>query len=75
MKDVAVVGVPNQEWGEEVWAAVQPTDPAVDAAAVEAELRAMCHERLARFKCPRRFPVRGRAAAGGQRQAVQAPPP
>ncbi len=55
VEDVAVFGVPNAEFGEEVKAAVQlvrrldGTVPAVDAQ----ELIDFCRERLAHLKCPR----------------------
>lgn len=55
VRDCAVVGVPDAEWGEQAWAAIEPLDPDVDWAGLEAELRARCLDRLARFKCPRRF--------------------
>ncbi len=54
--DVAVFGVPNEEFGEEVKAVVQPaTMPADAAAAVELErtLIAFCRSQLADVKCPR----------------------
>ena len=51
--DAAAVGVPNEEFGEEVKAVVQPM-PGVEAgAALEAELIAFCGAHLARQKCPR----------------------
>jgi acyl-CoA synthetase (AMP-forming)/AMP-acid ligase II len=54
--DVAVIGVPNEDFGEEVKAVVQPvTMPADDAAArkLEKELIAYCREHHADIKCPR----------------------
>jgi acyl-CoA synthetase (AMP-forming)/AMP-acid ligase II len=51
--DVAVFGVPNDEFGEEVKAVVQPVDPRDAGPELEAELLAYCRERLASYKCPR----------------------
>jgi long-chain acyl-CoA synthetase len=51
--DVAVFGVPNDDWGEEIKAVVQPTDDAVPGKALTEELLAFAAERLAKFKLPR----------------------
>ena len=51
--DVAVFGVPNAEFGEEVKAVVQPVDMALATAGFAEELIAYCRARLADFKCPR----------------------
>jgi long-chain acyl-CoA synthetase len=51
--DVATIGVPNEEWGEEVKAVVQPSDGIEPSDELAAELLAFCRERLAHFKCPR----------------------
>src|SRR5437764_4628180 len=51
--DVAVFGVPNEEFGEEVKAVVQPMDMADAGPELEKELIAYCKEHLAGFKCPR----------------------
>jgi long-chain acyl-CoA synthetase len=54
--DVAVFGVPNDDFGEEVKAVVQPVNmPASDdeAKALEKELIAFCKTHLADIKCPR----------------------
>ncbi len=48
--DVAVIGVPNDEWGESVLAVVEPK-PGVDVD--PDELMAFCRRHLAGFKCPR----------------------
>jgi long-chain acyl-CoA synthetase len=56
--DVAVFGVPNAEYGEEVKAVVQPTDPQADREQLAAELAAFCRGRLGSYKQPRSFDFR-----------------
>ena len=56
--DVAVFGIPNEEFGEEVKAVVQPLDLSVcdspvSRVALGEELMAYCRENLAHLKCPR----------------------
>jgi acyl-CoA synthetase (AMP-forming)/AMP-acid ligase II len=46
----AVIGVPDEVWGERVIAVIEP---ATEPAAEESEIRAYCRERLAGYKCPR----------------------
>jgi len=59
--DVAVFGIPNEEFGEEVKAVVQPVEMPADgdaAARLERELIAFCREQLADLKCPRSIDFR-----------------
>ena len=59
--DVAVFGVPNEEFGEEVKAVVQPLEMPADtdeAAVLERELIAYCRQHLADVKCPRSIDFR-----------------
>ncbi len=51
--DVAVIGVPNDDFGEEVKAVVQPVDMAAAGPELERELIAFCRDQLADVKCPR----------------------
>jgi long-chain acyl-CoA synthetase len=51
--DVAVFGVPNAEFGEEVKAVVQPADGVTSGPELAAELLAYCRAKLAAYKCPR----------------------
>jgi len=53
VKDVAVIGVPHDKWGEAVQAVVVLHEPARDAHATEAELLDWCKERMAGYKRPR----------------------
>jgi long-chain acyl-CoA synthetase len=51
--DAAVFGVPNEDLGEEVKAAVELMHDVVPSGELEAELIAFCREHLAPMKCPR----------------------
>jgi long-chain acyl-CoA synthetase len=51
--DVAVIGVPNEEFGEEMKAVVQPVDPTSAGPELAAELIAYCRSRMSPFKCPK----------------------
>jgi long-chain acyl-CoA synthetase len=51
--DAAVFGVPNEDFGEEVKAVVQPIDMADANSELEAELMEYCQSQLAKIKCPR----------------------
>ncbi len=51
--DVAVIGVPSEEFGEEVKAVVQPIDWDEAGPELAAELIAYCRGQLSPLKCPR----------------------
>ena len=51
--DVAVIGVPNDDLGEEVKAVVQLADPASAGPDLAQELITYCRDSLAHFKCPK----------------------
>ena len=51
--DVAVFGVPDDDWGESIKAVVEPAPGAEPGAVLAAEVLAYCREHLAAFKCPR----------------------
>ncbi|MEU0331858.1 AMP-binding protein [Streptomyces sp. NPDC006193] len=55
IRDVQVVGVPHERYGEEVLACVIPADPA-DPLTLE-ELRSFCADRLAHYKIPSRLQI------------------
>jgi len=50
VRDVAVFGIPHDDWGEEVKAVVEAEN---GDDALRADIFAYCKERLAAFKCPR----------------------
>ncbi|HUR76809.1 MAG TPA: AMP-binding protein [Acidimicrobiales bacterium] len=51
--DVAVIGVPNDDMGEEVKAVVELRDGHAASDALAAEMIAFVRDRIAHFKCPR----------------------
>ena len=51
--DVAVFGIPHEDWGEQIKAVVQAENGAVADEALAADILEFAGERLARFKLPR----------------------
>ena len=51
--DVAVFGIPDDEMGESVMAAVQPAEGIEADADLEAEIRTFAREHIAHYKCPK----------------------
>ncbi|MCG8589239.1 MAG: AMP-binding protein [Proteobacteria bacterium] len=51
--DAATIGVPDDEWGEQVRSVVQLAPEVVGSDALADELISFCRERLAHYKCPR----------------------
>ncbi|MEQ8556829.1 MAG: acyl-CoA synthetase [Henriciella sp.] len=51
--DVAVIGVPNDEFGEEVKAVVQLAEDVAESDEVAEELLEFCRSKLAKIKCPK----------------------
>ena len=71
--EVAVIGVPDETWGESVLAVVAP----VPGAEIDPDrLIAFCREHLAGYKCPRRVEIRDvlpRNAAGKLKPQLRRP--
>jgi long-chain acyl-CoA synthetase len=53
--DVAVFGIPHDDWGEEVKAVIEPADGVEPGPELAAELEKYCRERLAGYKVPKSF--------------------
>ena len=53
VKDVAVIGVPHEKWGEAVQAVVVLHEPAIRRRQLQAEILDWCKERMAGYKRPR----------------------
>lgn len=53
VSDVAIIGVPNEEFGEEVKAVVQPANPGDAGPELAEELIAYCRARISKIKVPR----------------------
>jgi acyl-CoA synthetase (AMP-forming)/AMP-acid ligase II len=57
--EVAVVGEPDEEMGQQVVAVVEPAHPERAGTALGAEPQAWCRGHLAGIRCPRQVPARG----------------
>ena len=53
--DAATIGVPNDEWGEEVLSLVELREGSVPSEPLAEAILDHVRERLARYKCPRRI--------------------
>lgn len=51
--DAAVIGVPNEDFGEEVKAVIEPMPGVAADAEFEVELIAFCEQSLSKIKCPK----------------------
>ena len=51
--DAAVFGIPDDDWGEQVKAVIEPAPGVAPSPALAAEILAFCTDRIAKFKCPK----------------------
>ena len=51
--DIAVFGVPNEDWGEEIKAVIEPAEGQIAGPELAAELTAYAGDKLGKFKVPR----------------------
>jgi long-chain acyl-CoA synthetase len=51
--DIAVFGVPDEQWGEAIKAVIQPAEGVVPSDELTEEIRAFAAERLAKYKLPK----------------------
>ena len=77
MHDVCTIGVPNDEWGEEVKSVISLNEGYRPSEELSEELITWARERLASFKCPRSIDYADdlpRSEAGKiQRKLIRAP--
>jgi long-chain acyl-CoA synthetase len=55
VSDVAVFGIPNDDWGEEIKAVIEPAVGIEPGVTLEEELTEFCIDKLAKMKTPRSF--------------------
>jgi long-chain acyl-CoA synthetase len=51
--DAAVFGIPDDDWGEQVKAVIEPAPGVAPSPALADEILAWCAARIAKFKCPK----------------------
>ena len=51
--DAAVFGIPDDDWGEQIKAVIEPAAGVTPGPERAAEILSFCRERLAAFKCPK----------------------
>jgi long-chain acyl-CoA synthetase len=51
--DVAVFGIPNEEWGEEVKAVIEPAPGVQPGPELAQEILTFCLQKAAKYKCPK----------------------
>jgi len=51
--DVAVFGIPHEDWGEEIKAVIEPAEGVRPGDELTAEILAFCRDKLAKFKTPK----------------------
>jgi long-chain acyl-CoA synthetase len=51
--DVAVFGIPHEDWGEEIKAVIEPAEGVAPSAELAEEILEYCSSRLAKFKTPK----------------------
>jgi long-chain acyl-CoA synthetase len=53
VNDVAVIGIPDADWGEQIKAVIQPSPDVTPSSELADQLLAYCRQHLAAYKCPR----------------------
>ena len=57
VSDVAVFGIPNEEWGEEAKAVIELNDDSLNSETITKELMEFASENLAKMKLPRSLDI------------------